>query len=328
MRRDLLLSLALGLLGGLLCWWYNPQPGDTPLDLGWSFLAARDLLAGADPYGHPQHSGMIPYPLTAALLVMPFTLLPTWLAIAAFFGLGSALLAYGILRSGERWRLLVFITPSYVMAAKSMQWSPLLMAVLFLPSLAPVLLAKPTMLLPIGPFVAWSWRRIAAAAALGLISMLVMPEWPWRWLEQTREYRGFIPALLGLGPLLVLALLRVRRSPEARLLALLAVTPQQRYYYDQILLYLIPRTPRQMLLLTISGWVALLYNLVAYNTLTISEPSIVALMYLPALGLVFWQSSRYGAAGATTPALRHQLSLARLRSQAARQGRAPDARPD
>src|SRR6185295_3440555 len=174
------------------------------VDLSWSFNAARDLLAGRDPYRHPPHANLIPYPLPAALVALPFALLPGGLGIFLLFGISSALLAYGLLRDGASWRLLTFAGPGFVMAALGKQWTPLLMSSMFYPWLAFVLVAKPTLAPPVALTSHWRSRSFAVGAGIAAllvgVSFALMPDWPLRWLSQIGAYSGFIPIITLAGP--------------------------------------------------------------------------------------------------------------------------------
>lgn len=291
LNRRLIMAALVGALGVGLCWFYNPAPERALVDLSWSFNAARDLLAGRDPYRHPPHVNLIPYPLPAALVVLPFALLPGGLGIFLLFGLSSALLAFALLREGQIWRLMVFVGPGFVMSALGKQWAPLLMACLWYPWLAFVLVAKPTLALPVGLSAPWSRRTFGLAAGVGAalvgVSLLIMPDWPWRWLAQVGTYTGFVPLLTPLGPFLALALLRVR-EPRARLLLLMALVPQQTYFYDQLLLWAVPQTPRQLLLLNISAWAGLVVAQALLGSLYGAAPFVLLGVYLPALLLVLF----------------------------------------
>jgi hypothetical protein len=290
-RIRLLLALAIGLYGAVICWAYNPNAADVLVDVSWALNAARDLLAGRDPYRHEPHTNLIPYPLPAALVIFPFALIPGSFGIYLFFGLSSALLAYGLLRTNQRWRLLLFFGPGFVMAALGKQWTPLLMAALYYPWLAFTLVAKPTLSPPILLAAPWSRRSLIGAGGGGALiigaSFLLMPDWPWRWLDQVQAYSGFVPFLTFLGPVLALAFLRIRDA-RARLLLLMAIVPQQHYFYDQILLWAIPQTLRQMLLLTIPAWIALFTAWILLGSLYGSTPFVLVGTYLPALLLVLF----------------------------------------
>jgi hypothetical protein len=111
-----------------------------------------------------------------------------------------------------------------------------------------------------------------------------------------------------LGPALLLGLLRWRRR-EARLLVVLACLPQLLMFYDQLLLWAIPRTAREMLVLTLASNVGLLAAVLSlhpgdfFTTGTI--PWIVPSCYLPALLLVL----RHPNAGAIPAWMESRLAL-------------------
>lgn len=281
-------AVAVGLLGILLSWAYRPDPAQALVDTGWAINAAWDLLAGRDPYRHTPHANLIPYPLTAALVMLPFALLPGSLGIFAFFGLSSCLLAYGMLRDGRPWRLLTFIGPGFVLAAFAAQWTPLLMAAIYYPWLSFALVAKPTLGPPVALTARWSRRTLCIAggsgAAVGVASLLIMPDWPWRWLGQVGDYSGMVPLLTWMGPPLALALLRVRER-GARLLLLMALIPQQTYFYDQLLLWYLPQTARQMVFLTSCSWIAVIVGM-SLGSLYGGTIYVLLGVYLPALVLV------------------------------------------
>lgn len=285
------LACGIGVIAGLLVGIIRSDFYRVLTDIGWAFQAARDLLAHRDPYRHSIAEGLVPYPLTAAIIVMPWALLPDNLGIMLFFGGGSAILAYGLLRDGQYWRLIVFVSPSYFIALKTVQWSPLLMAVFFFPMLAPLLLAKPTLALPIALTMRWNCYAIIGTAAIVGLSLLVMPDWPVRWLAQTGQYQGFIPIFTWAGPLLLTSLF-FWRNRQARIFFLLTITPQHYFFYDQLLLWMIPQTRWQMLILTITAWIGIMLTWHNHPSLWYSEPYLLLFVYLPALLIVLWQQAR------------------------------------
>jgi hypothetical protein len=246
----LLCAITIGIAAALLCYrartlpMYYPGPGD----FNWALDTATALMQGKDPYAFEPSSLKVPYPLPVALFGAPFVALPKPLAAAIFFGASSGLLAYGILRSGEPWRLVVFASFPYIYALMFAQWSPLIAASWFFPALAPLLvLVKPNIALPVA-LNRLTWRGVAFAGGVLLVSLLIYPSWPWRWLEMTGEYAQIIPLLtLPFGPALALALVRWR-DERARLLAAMSALPF-RGVYDLVALWLIPRSLHQAFLL-------------------------------------------------------------------------------
>ena len=82
-----------------------------------------------------------PYRIFAALFAVPFTVLTSYAAGAFYVGLISALMAYAVTRAGW-WRLTLFLSPCYFVAASVANWSPLLLATAFLPLLYPLAMVR------------------------------------------------------------------------------------------------------------------------------------------------------------------------------------------
>ncbi len=282
-------AIVIGVLSGGLCYYMltalplvTPDGAQPAGDFTWALRDARALLAGQEPYAFTPSIWSIPYPLTAAILALPLVSLPDALAAAVFFGLSSALLAYGVTRDQAWWRLLIFVSFPYWLSLQVAQWSPLLLAVLYWPALAPVLVAKPNLGIAIGLSIRWRCTTVLGVVGIIVLSLLARPTWPFEWVAMLGPYSGRMPiAILPLGPLLVLALV-AWRSAGARFLMLLAVVPQ-RMFYDQLLLWWLPRSRRQMLGLTLSSWAV--YALYAYAP-AYWEQWMLGGLYLPALLVV------------------------------------------
>lgn len=221
-------------------------------DFTWALVAAEDIIAGHNPYARPLPPGSVAYPLPAALFAMPFIWMPREIAAGVFMALSSGLLAWGLLRTGESWRLLTFAAFPYWQAVQVVNWSPLLLAVMFLPTLMPLILIKPHVGLPIA-LLRFSWGRMLACGLFGIVSFGIMWNWPIQWLNHLTGYAGR-PALLLLpfGPVLLLAL-RTWRSTRSRYLLLYAAVPL-RPFYDYILLWYLPHSRQEMLVLVLCSW--------------------------------------------------------------------------
>lgn len=122
-----------------------------------------------------------------------------------------------------------------------------------------LLIAKPTLGAAVS---AWPSRwAVLGAAVCTAIAFVVVPNWPTDWLAALqatarawapyRPYRA--PVTVPEGFLALAALLRWRR-PEARLVAVLACVPQSLWPYDLVLLFLVPKTAPEALVLTIVSW--------------------------------------------------------------------------
>lgn len=278
----LAITTAIGLLSAILSYLHKTTAGHAA-DFMWPYLGAKLFLAGSNPYagimaGIPyDFDAPLFYPLPTILLILPFTYLPPVAAGALFFGLSSALLAWALTQDGMYWRLLTFLAAPYWIALTSNQWSPILTAIMLLPSLHALAILKPNLGLPI--FIALPRLRpiLIGTTLLGL-SILLLPSWPFDWLHNTRASRHPAPFTIFPGVLLLAALLRWR-DYRARLLLALAVVPQRLLFYDQLMLWLVARTPKESLLLTLCSWLAVAGILFSGH----SERWVICAVYLPAL---------------------------------------------
>lgn len=237
-RLRILISTGIGLATGAFCWLVLWRLHQGAADFTWAIRAAQYLLSGKNPYDTPLEQ----YPLTAAVIALPFVGLRPELAAGLFYGISSGLLAFGLTRHGYH-RLLIFFAYPYWAGMLTAQWSPLIAASAFFPYLMPVTLAKPQIGMPVA-LTHLSRRGLLACAALVLATIVVMPRWPLWWLGQMGYYEHFIPFLVLPGPLLVLALLRYR-DRDAWLLFLASIVPQ-RWFFDAFILWLIPKTRREI----------------------------------------------------------------------------------
>ena len=287
-QKHVLISFIVGILSSFVVIKIGAAIEGNLADMGWALNAARDLWAGRDPYRHEPSMFLVPYPLTAAIIVFPWAFFPGKMGVALLFGVVSASLAYVLIRNNQYWRLIVFVSPAYIMALKSIQWSPLFLLILFIPTLAPVLLAKPTLALPTALLMKWTPLRLLMIIIIGSIPFFIMPDWVWRWIEQITSYDGFTPLLSWFGPIFLISALFWKKQ-TARLFLLMTLVPQHRFFYDQLLLWIIPQTSRQMLALTISSWGGFCYILMTFHTLWVDAIYVLATTYLPAFLIVIWQ---------------------------------------
>jgi hypothetical protein len=107
-RLRVLISLAIGVATGTFCWFLLAHFRLGAGDFNWAVVAAQDLLAHRNPYDRPMQL----YPLTCALFGLPFVWMRPEVAGGAFYGLSSALMAFGLTRHGYH-RLLVFMAYPY-----------------------------------------------------------------------------------------------------------------------------------------------------------------------------------------------------------------------
>ena len=290
-----------------LVWLLANDPRRGAGDFQYALLAARALLQGREPYAvvlaeSPFRSPFF-YPLPAAVIALPFTILPPAFAGATLLGLGFAWLAYKLSASG-RSRLLVLTAGPALFAVLAVQWSPLLTAAALSGPALGLAIVKPTIGLGLVamaiPAASRPMRLLtqtaAVAALLVVVALILRPDWPSHWLAGVRsspvggQFRAPILSVYGFPT--VLAVLRWRR-PEARLLLVLSCVRQNGFLYDQLPLLLVPHSAAEALLLSgishVSHIVGLWHPPADGSVLALSAqqfPFTVAAMYIPCLVMV------------------------------------------
>lgn len=287
-------------------------PGFTS-DFDQLWAAARALLAGGDPYAVVGPGRAFPwkwplyYPLPAVLLVTPLAPLEVAQARMVFGGLSAGLFTYAIFRDGwSRWPILLSVT--FYVAVDLVQWSLLLAAAFFVPALGALVAAKPN--LGIAVVAAARDRRTlwyvgASLAALGLVGLVVRPDWGTTWIDTVRSADHFAaPVQRPGGFLLLLAALRWRR-PEARWFVAVALVPQAPSFYDQLLLVAVCTRWWEAAVLAAGSWAMFLYvgaqptapDYAAWGTLvgsaavwTCHIPCLLLLLRRPNEGEAWWWS--------------------------------------
>lgn len=302
--------------------------GGLAADFTWALRGVERLLAGDNPYNDPGLAPYHPYPfdaplfypLPALLVALPFTPLPYELAGALFFGVSSGLLAFGLARRAP-FLLPLFLSAPYYVAATVAQWSPLVTAAAFIPALLPLTLCKPNVGLPV-LIHRGTVKGLPLLAAVALLSLAVMPNWPIEWFSNLRlagpQYR--MPLAVIPGPILLLALLLWRRA-DGRLFLLLCALPQRLWFYDQLPVWLVVRSWGESLTLTASSWIGYtLWRLLpdgdtrAGTSPETAGPWVVLAIYLPALALLLLREvHRIQAASdqAARPVVEHEVARAR-----------------
>lgn len=289
MRWRIAISTVIGSTAGILCWFLMKHFHQDAADFRWALHLAHRVLAQQNPYDTPYEQ----YPLTAALLALPFVRLQPEVAAGLFWGISSFLLAFGLTRHGYT-RLLIFFAYPYWAAILTVQWSPLIAASAFFPLLLPATLAKPQVGLPV-LLTRLSRKGVLACAIVVLASLAVLHNWPMLWLRQVGHYEHFFPLLVLPGPLLLLAVMRYR-DRDAQLLLLSAVMPQ-RWFFDSFILWLIPQSRREIIWTIFFSWGAGIWRW--YHTpRSFTEVGVcsVILFYLPMLALVLLRKPAEAAA--------------------------------
>ena len=292
-RSRMAAGVAIGLFAGTAAWIASHRPGFGTPDFQWWWLTARALLGGDNPYAvipsaiGPQFQFFNPLP--AAVLAIPLALFRPDVGLAVFSGLSAAILAFVVTRRSYD-PLVMFLSASFAHTVVMGQWSLLLTAALFAPSLAFLGSAKPNIGVAIVAALA-SWRAAAAMVAFAALTLILRPSWPLEWLAVVRTSTWhFSPLRIPGGVLLLLALLRWRR-PEARLVAALGLLPQSPFVYEAMPLFFVPRSRSGFYVLVIGSDIAL--GVYAFfrgapppEYLRINGIAVVTCMYLPALVMV------------------------------------------
>ena len=289
---------AIGLLFGWYADWFWDHPRPKPSDFTQPRAAARILLQGENPYTQIgpgrafEHEFPLIYPATSAVVAMPFAWAPSRLADALFIGIGAALLAWALTRHTlANPQLLVFASFAMMVAAQTVQWSPVLTAAALMPWLGFLFACKPT--IGLAMLIAYP-SRVAFLAACGF-ALLTVAIWPW-WVAQwwtllPAATHMSAPVMRSGGPLILLALFKWRRH-DARLLAALACAPQTPVLYEAVPLFLLVRTFREgTLLIVLTALVGRIVGYTAAGTdyhtwMAINGQWMVWLVYLPCTAMV------------------------------------------
>ncbi len=295
LRGRIAVCAGITVASGLFCYMLLRHLGVGAYDFTWALYPARELLAGRNPYGHLPTGG-IGYPMTAIVLALPFTRLSDPAAAGVFFGISSGILALGLTKHGYQ-RLLVFLAYPYWAGLLTAQWAPLIMASALLPPLLPLSAAKPQIGLPV--FLTRMTKRGAiSCAAFVAATFIIRPTWFKNWISQALSYQHFFPLLVFPGPFLLLALVKYRKR-GAWLLLLLASTPQ-RWFYDAFVLWLIPRSRREILFTALASWGAGIWRWYHFpHSFNQVGRWAVIFLYLPMLAVVLMKSSPEAEDGQT-----------------------------
>ncbi|MGA8834229.1 MAG: hypothetical protein WCF74_24670 [Candidatus Sulfotelmatobacter sp.] len=282
MRKRLTISVLVGLATGTFSCFLITRMHQEAGDFRWALHLAQRLVAHQNPYDTPLEQ----YPLPAAFPALPLLRLRPEIAAGIFYGISSALLALGLTRKNYS-RLRIFAAYPFWAGLLTAQWSTLISASAFFPTLLPATMMKPQVGLPV--FLTRLTRRgLLSCIAIGALSLIVLPQWPLLWFGQTHNYEHFIPLFVFPGPLLLLALFRYR-DRDAWLLLLAAMMPQ-RWFFDAFTLWLIPKTRREILPTVLLSWGAGIYRWY-HQPANFTEVGRVAVifLYLPMLAVVLFR---------------------------------------
>jgi hypothetical protein len=258
MEKRLIVTLVVAGVSAVASWtaqtYKTHWPGG---DFNWAMIAAQDLIHGRDPYRYISGPEWTPYPLPAAFVGLPFSVFSPAVGGALFFGVSAGLLAFGLTTRGEYQRLLILTAFPFWFALEWAQWTPLIMAAAFFPVIMPVVLMKPHIALPVA-LTHPTQLGVYCCVGVGVLSLIIYPTWPLVWLSQIGQFQRFSPIATAVGPLLLLALFRWREK-DAQLFLLACLFPQ-RLYYDAFVLWLIPKTRKEIFFTALVSWGAWIWN--------------------------------------------------------------------
>ncbi len=295
-RRAAAIAFAVGALVG---WWcfvrLSANPSTHALDFTYAWRAAGWLLRGESPYAQMPRAlytegGLFLYPLTTAVVALPFAPIPVALAGSVFFGCSTALMAYAVARHAPHLTP-CFFSPAFVIAYYNIQWSPLLFAAALLPGLGWLAVAKPNLGLEAFAYAPRRSAMLGGAVVLA-VSFAFQVRWPLDWLAQLRiqEAPHDPPLVWPMGIVGLVGLLRWR-TPEGRLLTAATVAPAMSLPYDHLLLWLVARNWRDATVLTVTSWLSYLAVLATAPHDLTRAPQLTQLLlalglYVPAAGIV------------------------------------------
>ena len=269
---------------------------DRSSDFDFLHSAAGRLLRGENPY--PPATQWFPYPLPAVLLAVPFTAIPLSLARPIFDVLVGAAFVYALWRHRGPYALLAVASGAYLLAMWNGQTTPLMVAAALVPAFGIFMAVRPNTAAAL--WIAWpSVRTLVAASLVLVLSLVVLPSWPWDWwLALPLDHTPMMPPILRpFGFILLLAALRWR-LPEGRLILAIAVIPQTTLPYELVPLALIPVNRVEMGIYAAGTWIAV----AAAEGMHLSEsmadwnvsgwPVTLCAVYLPMLYLVFRRQKR------------------------------------
>jgi len=307
LARPLLMRGLIAFLLGAFGFWTSREGlirrGRLACDFTWPLRAAEALTSGQNPYTdlevventYPLDAPFF-YPLSAAIVAIPFLgLASPYTAGALFIGISSALMAYGLLATGNWRKLPVFASAMFFTSGWVAQWSPIIFAAALMPKFSFLLTCKPN--LGLAGFLYRPTRRgVIGILLAALVTILVFPDWPVYWLANIANTGRHVPPIMALplGPLLLISAFFWRR-PEARLLLSYAVIPHLPFFYDPLLLWLIPKSLAGSMTLSGLSWVA--YVLWSENLTGVLGPlhAVIDFVYLPALLILLieiWRERR------------------------------------
>ena len=262
--QRILVAILIGLFAASLHY-FKPGGNGGLSDFSTVWYGSSLIAKGLDPYSMvgPHRIIDLPspvfYPAPALVAVLPLTVFSVEHAGVVFVFISAALLAFGVTR--ESWYLLpLFPSVPFLTSARLGQWSMLMTAALYIPTIAALAICKPQASIPV--VAASTKTKTWLAAALGggvliALSFILLPGWPVEWMKVLHSAEYFRAPILTIVGAPVAAVLLRWRNPEAWLIFTAACLPQTWYPYNALILLVVAATYREACMLSLissAGW--------------------------------------------------------------------------
>jgi hypothetical protein len=213
--------------------------------------------------GNPYARGLL-YPLPTLLILLPLRWVSPHDGAVAFMAISVGLMVFGAVRAFGWPSLVMLLSPAFWSNLWDLQWGPLLVAAALLPACGFLAAGKANVGLAALAYKPNKWA-IGGFAALVVLSLVVMPTWPYEMMHQVapaapagappaRRVPHTPPALWPGGALGLLGALRWR-EPRGRVLLACTLIPASAQLYDHLLVWLACRDWRESLGLSVAAWV-------------------------------------------------------------------------
>jgi hypothetical protein len=213
--------------------------------------------------GNPYARGLM-YPLPTLLILWPLRWMSVHDGAVAFMAISVGLMVFGAVRAFGWQALVMLLSPAFWYNIWDLQWGPLLVAAALLPACGFLAAGKANVGMAALAYRPNKWA-IGGFAAFVVLSLVVMPTWPYEMLHQVApaapaggppvRRAPHTPPVLWLGGALGLLGALRWREPRGRVLLACTLLPASAQLYDHLLVWLACRDWRESLGLSAVAWV-------------------------------------------------------------------------
>ena len=263
---------------------------------GGDFSVYWAALRDANPYAR----GLL-YPLPTLLILSPLRWMSPHDGAVAFMAISVGLMTFGTARLLGWPSLVILLSPAFWSNVWDLQWGPLLASAALLPACGFLAAGKATVGVAALAYRPNKWA-VGGFVALVLLSLVVMPTWPYEMMHQvtpaTPARRApHTPPVLWLGGALGLLGALRWREPRGRVLLACTLIPASAQLYDHLLVWLSCRDWRESLGLSVAAWIGYIAFVATAPHDLPSNPfpfqvSIALSVYVPAGLLMLLRPSR------------------------------------